>query len=114
MATMETSFFILFLTDVARLPLAMVAVITGFSGIADAVTAVLAGAIIDKTTFKNGKYRLWLIYCPPVVVIFFILMFTKDRNEFIGGYYMQYRLYCESRRMEYRMDCEPCDDRKSF
>lgn len=77
MATMETSFFILFLTDVARLPLAMVAVITGFSGIADAVTAVLAGAIIDKTTFKNGKYRPWLIYCPPVVVIFFILMFTK-------------------------------------
>lgn len=77
MATMETSFFILFLTDVARLPLAMVAVITGFSGIADAVTAVLAGAIIDKTNFKNGKYRPWLIYCPPVVVIFFILMFTK-------------------------------------
>lgn len=77
MATMETSFFILFLTDVARLPLAMVAFITGFSGIADAVTAVLAGAVIDKTNFKNGKYRPWLIYCPPIVVIFFILMFTK-------------------------------------
>ena len=29
MATMETSFFIIFLTDVARLPLAMVGVITG-------------------------------------------------------------------------------------
>lgn len=81
MATMETSFFILFLTDVARLPLAMVAVITGFSGIADAVTAVLAGAIIDKTMFKNGKYRPWLIYCPPVVMIFFILMFTKIGSD---------------------------------
>lgn len=80
MATMETSFFIIFLTDVAKLPLGLVAIITGFSGIADAITAVLAGAIIDKTTFKNGKYRPWLIYCPPLVVIFFILMFTK-----IGG-----------------------------
>lgn len=80
MSTMETSFFIIFLTDVAKLPLAFVAIITGFSGIADAITAVLAGAIIDKVSFKNGKYRPWLIYCPPFVVIFFILMFTK-----IGG-----------------------------
>lgn len=80
MASMETSFFIIFLTDAAKLPLGLVAIITGFSGIADAVTAVLAGIIIDKTTFKGGKYRPWLIYCPPLVVIFFILMFTK-----IGG-----------------------------
>lgn len=85
MATMETSFFILFLTDVARLPLAMVAFITGFSGIADAVTAVLAGAVIDKTTFKNGKYRPWLIYCPPIVVIFFILMFTKIGSNLMAA-----------------------------
>ena len=81
MATMETSFFIIFLTDVARLPLAMVGVITGLSGIADAVTAVLAGAVIDKTNFKNGKYRPWLVYCPPIVVIFFILMFTKIGSD---------------------------------
>ena len=81
MATMETSFFIIFLTDVAKLPLAMVAIITGFSGIADAVTAVLAGAIIDKTNFKKGKYRPWLIYCPPVVVLFFILMFTRIGSD---------------------------------
>lgn len=81
MATMETSFFIIFLTDVAKLPLAMVAIITGFSGIADAVTAVLAGAIIDKTNFKKGKYRPWLVYCPPVVVLFFILMFTRIGSD---------------------------------
>lgn len=81
MATMETSFFILFLTDVAKLPLTMVAIITGFSGIADAVTAILAGAIIDKVNFKNGKYRPWLIYCSPIVVVFFILMFTKIGSD---------------------------------
>lgn len=81
MATMETSFFILFLTDVAMLPLSMVAIITGFSGIVDAITAILAGTIIDKTKFKNGKYRPWLIYCPPVVVVFFILMFTSVGND---------------------------------
>ncbi|WP_099189092.1 MFS transporter [Tepidibacter mesophilus] len=80
MSTVETAFFMIFLTDVAKLPLVMSAAIASVSGIADAVTTMLAGVIIDKVNFKSGKYRPWLIYCPPVVVVFFILMFTK-----IGG-----------------------------
>lgn len=81
MATMETSFFIVFLTDIAKLPLGMIAVITGLSGIADAVSAVIAGAVIDKVNLKGGKYRPWLVICPPIVVIFFMLMFTKIGSD---------------------------------
>lgn len=81
MSTVETTFFVIFLTDVAQLPLALVAAITSVAGIADAVTAMLAGVIIDKVNFKNGKYRPWLIYCSPFVVAFFVLMFTKIGSD---------------------------------
>ncbi len=81
MSTVETTFFVIFLTDVAQLPLPLVAAITSIAGIADAITAMLAGVIIDKVNFKNGKYRPWLIYCPPFVVALFVLMFTKIGSD---------------------------------
>ena len=77
MSTVETAFFMIFLTDVAKLPLALAAAIASFSGIADAITAMLAGVVIDKVNFKSGKYRPWLVYCPPIIVASFVLMFTR-------------------------------------
>ena len=85
MSAMETSFFIVFLTDAAQLPLPLIAAITGFVGIADAISAVLAGAVIDKVHLKGGKYRPWLIICPPLVMIFFILMFTNIGSDVVAA-----------------------------
>ena len=48
MSTMETTFLVFFLTDVAQLPLGISGVITGFSALADAISAVVAGIVIDK------------------------------------------------------------------
>lgn len=58
MSTVETTFFVIFLTDVAQLPLALVAAITSVAGIADAITAMLAGVIIDKVNFKMENIDL--------------------------------------------------------
>ena len=85
MSTMETTFLVFFLTDVAQLPLAITAVITGFSAIADAISAVLAGIVIDKVNFKVGKYRPWLMYCPPIVTALFIFEFTKIGGDVTAG-----------------------------
>ena len=81
MSTVETTFFVIFLTDVAKLPLCLTAAITSIAGITDALTAMLAGVIIDKFHFKNGKYRPWLIYCPPFIVALFVLMFTRIGSD---------------------------------
>lgn len=81
MSTVETTFFVIFLTDVAKLPLGLTAAITSIAGITDALTAMLAGVIIDKVNFKNGKYRPWLIYCPPFIVALFVLMFTRIGSD---------------------------------
>lgn len=81
MTTVETSFFLLFLTDVAGLPLAMAAIISTITGIADTVSALLAGAVIDKMHLKHGKYRSWLLYGPPFVMMFFAFEFTKIGSD---------------------------------
>ena len=85
MSTMETTFLVFFLTDVAQLPLGISGVITGFSALADAISAVIAGIIIDKVNFKVGKYRQWLLYCPPFVTVFFIFCFTKIGGDVMAG-----------------------------
>lgn len=85
MSTMETVFFMIFLTDVAQLPLAITGIIAGSTAIIDAISAVLAGIVIDKVKFKSGKYRPWLLICPPIVTAFFVLMFTKIGGDVTAG-----------------------------
>ena len=68
MTTVETSFFLIFLTDVANLPLAWAAIISTLTGVCDTVSAIVAGAIVDKCNLKHGKYRSWLLYGPPFVL----------------------------------------------
>ncbi|MBQ8974198.1 MAG: MFS transporter, partial [Oscillospiraceae bacterium] len=77
MATMEMSFFVFFLTDVAKLPIGITGAITGSTAIIDAISAIIAGIVIDKVNLKSGKYRPWLVICPPIVTASFVLMFTK-------------------------------------
>ena len=85
MSTTETIFFMMFLTDVAQLPLAITGVIAGSTAIIDAISAVVAGIVIDKVKFKMGKYRNWLLICPPFVTAFFVLMFTKIGGDMVAG-----------------------------
>ena len=77
MSAVDTAFFVIFLTDIARLPLSIIAVLISVTGILDIITSLISGVIVDKVNFKHGKYRPWLIYCPPIVVISFTLMFSK-------------------------------------
>lgn len=84
-ATLETAFFLFFLTDVAMLPLAISGAIAAASGLVDAVTALIAGVILDKFNFKSGKYRPWLMYAPLAAMVFFILSFTKIGGDVTAG-----------------------------
>ena len=77
MSAVDTAFFVIFLTDIARLPLQIIAILISTTGIIYIINSLLSGIIVDKVNFKHGKYRPWLIYCPPIVVISFTLMFSK-------------------------------------
>lgn len=84
-ATLETAFFIFFLTDVAQLPLAISGIIAGGASAVDIISAAIAGVFIDKFHFKNGKYRPWLLYAPLCAMVFFILCFTKIGGDITAG-----------------------------
>lgn len=85
MSSMETMFLVFFLTNVALLPMSIVGVITGASALVDAFSAILAGIVIDKVKFKSGKYRPWLLICPPLAAIFFVFCFTKIGGDTVAG-----------------------------
>ena len=84
-ATLETAFFLFFLTDVAQLPIAISGVIAAGASAVDTVSALIAGVFIDKFHFKRGKYRPWLIVAPTAALVFFVLCFTKIGGDVTAG-----------------------------
>lgn len=84
-ATLETAFFLFFLTDVAQLPLAISGIIAGGASAVDTVAALVAGVFIDKVKLKRGKYRPWLLYAPLAAIVFFVLCFTKIGGDVTAG-----------------------------
>ncbi|MCI8672689.1 MAG: MFS transporter [Lachnospiraceae bacterium] len=71
------TYFSIFLTDVAELPLEIVAFVSLFSSIFDFFMVPLSGAIlVSLRPMKWGRLRSWLLVCPPLAVIFFLLCFT--------------------------------------
>lgn len=84
-ATLETAFFLFFLTDVAQLPLAISGIIATGASAVDTVSALVAGVFIDKFHFKRGKYRPWLIVAPTAAMVFFVLTFTKIGGDVVAG-----------------------------
>ncbi|QSX08075.1 MFS transporter [Alkalibacter rhizosphaerae] len=82
MASVETFFFVFFLTNVAKFPLVTVALIGTVTSIVDAVLSPFYGAIIEGTKpMKWGKYRSWMLICPPFVVILYMFQYTKIGGE---------------------------------
>ena len=69
MASVELYFFVFFLTNVAKLSLPTVALISSITSIVDAVSSPFYGAIISGTKpLKWGRNRSWILIMPPLVV----------------------------------------------
>ncbi len=72
-----STYFIIFLTDTAKLPLGMVSLISLFGSILDFLLVPLSGALLIATKpMKWGKYRSWLLISPPFVILCYLLCFT--------------------------------------
>lgn len=87
MTQVELTFFVFFLTDVAKFSLPMVALIGAVTSIADAVSSPFYGAIISGTKpLKWGRNRSWMLIAPPLVVILYIFQFTKIGPESLAAF----------------------------
>ncbi|SFG15956.1 glucuronide carrier protein [Desulfotomaculum arcticum] len=74
---MEVMYFAAFMTDFAKLPMALVGTVLLITSIFDVLWVPTAGVILEKSNMKWGKYRSWLLVGPPFAALFFILQFAK-------------------------------------
>ncbi len=77
---MEIFFFAAFLTDYAKIPVAIAGTVLMVTSILDIIMVPTAGVILEKSNMRWGRYRSWLLIGPPVAAAFYVLQFTK-----IGG-----------------------------
>jgi len=74
---MEVFFFAAFLTDYAKIPVALAGTVLMVTSIFDIIWVPVAGIILEKSNMKWGRYRSWLLVGPPLAALFFILQFSK-------------------------------------
>lgn len=71
-----TTFFMVYLTDVAQISPLWLAYMFLFARLFDAFNDPIMGTIVDKTRTKWGKMRPYLLYTPIPIGVFTILLFT--------------------------------------
>jgi sugar (glycoside-pentoside-hexuronide) transporter len=74
---MEVFFFAAFLTDFAKIPVAVAGTVLMVTSIFDIVWVPTAGVILEKSSMRWGRYRSWLLIGPPLAAVFFVLQFSK-------------------------------------
>jgi len=77
LVNMEIFFFAAFLTDYAKIPVAMAGTVLMVTSIFDIVWVPTAGIILEKSGMRWGRYRSWLLIGPPLAALFFTLQFAK-------------------------------------
>jgi GPH family glycoside/pentoside/hexuronide:cation symporter/glucuronide carrier protein len=77
---MEVFFFAAFLTDFAKIPVAMAGTVLMVTSIFDIVWVPTAGVVLEKSSMRWGRYRSWLLVGPPLAAAFFALQFSKIGN----------------------------------
>lgn len=82
MMMLAIQYYTYFMTDVALIAAAHVAIITLITHIVDAVSIPFSGGIIQKTQFRWGQFRSWLLPIPIATCIFFTLTFTNLPLEY--------------------------------
>lgn len=74
---MEVFFFAAFLTDYAKIPVAIAGTVLMLTSIIDILLVPTAGVILEKSNMRWGRYRSWLLVGPPVAALFYVLQFSK-------------------------------------
>ncbi|MCL2631826.1 MAG: MFS transporter [Coriobacteriia bacterium] len=78
MASVENYYLMFFLTNVAKLPLAGIATATSLAYTADSVgQGIYAGIISAVKPMRWGKNRSYMLLFPPLVVLTFVLTFSR-------------------------------------
>lgn len=70
-----SSYLMIFYTDVAMLPTAAISIIFFGARIWDAINDPMMGAVAERTKSKHGRFRPYLLYGTPLLIIVYVLCF---------------------------------------
>ena len=70
-------YYTFFLTDVALIQPFHLIFFMVFTHLVDAISIPVGGAVIQKTQFRWGQFRSWLLFLPVSTFVFFTLTFTN-------------------------------------
>lgn len=70
-------YYTYFLTDVALIKPVHLIFFMVFTHLVDAISIPVGGAIIQKTQFRWGQFRSWLLFMPISTFVFFSITFTN-------------------------------------
>ena len=87
MTNVESQFWTFFMTDVAMVPLGLMATIQTITGIIEMIMSPLYGVILSATRAgRFGRYSTWMIVCPPFIVGSYIFQwFALSGSEMVNG-----------------------------
>lgn len=86
MSNIESYYFSIFLTNLAKFSLPMVTFITTLASTIDALISWIYGAIINSTKpMKWGRYRSWLIAVPWMVPFLYAFQFIKIGDGIVSA-----------------------------
>ena len=81
MTNIETYYFAYFLTNIARLPMALVTLVQTVGSLVDAALSWVYGIALNKMKpLKWGRYRSWLAVIPWVVPFLYLFQFRAFGN----------------------------------
>ena len=72
-----SSYMMVFYTDIFGITAGAASIIMLFTRIWDGINDPMMGTIADHTRTKWGRYRPWLLFMSPVIVIFLVLNFSS-------------------------------------
>lgn len=85
MSNIDTFYSSYFFTNIAKLPLAVITVMTTISAVVDAILSAMYGAWMNKIKpQKWGRYRSWLLMTPWMVPILFAFQFITVADGMVG------------------------------
>jgi len=81
----EALFFIFFLTDVALLPMNYVGFLLIFISVVDFIIGPFSGGIIEgRKSMRWGRYRSYMLLCPPALLFVFPFLFIKAGSDIVN------------------------------
>ena len=95
MMSVAIYYYSYFMTDVALILPVHLSIFMFITHTVDAISVPVGGAIIQKTQFRWGQFRSWLLFLPISTFIFFTLTFTNIPSIsywvkmcYLGGAYL--------------------------